>query len=77
MTNTNKARARRALKAVNAYRKLSGRKRTTGGIDFEESVIDLVTDIRHLTEQKGLEWGKVDRCSKSHFLAEIYEGKED
>jgi hypothetical protein len=76
MTNTNKARARRALKALNAYRKLMGLRRTTGGPNMDESVIDIVTDLRHLSNQKGLDFKAVERNSESHFMAEVH-GEEE
>jgi len=71
MTNTNKMRARRALKALNAYRALMGLDRTTGGAMLDESVIDILTDLRHLCNQKGLDFKGVDRCAESHFLVEV------
>jgi hypothetical protein len=72
MTDPNKTRARRALKSVNFYRSLTHQDRTTGGTALCEGVIDLVTDIRHLCNQKGIEWDRIVRCTDSHFHAEVH-----
>lgn len=73
---TNNMRARRALKAINFYRKLTGQGRTTGGPKMEESLIDFLADIRHLAHLKGINWGPIEFNSKNHFDCEVH-GQED
>jgi hypothetical protein len=39
----------------------------------EENVVDMLTDLRHLCDAKGWEFGELDRIAYQHYLPENQE----
>lgn len=40
------------------------------GLELEEAVTDLVTDLRHLAAAEGLDWTKITDLAELHFEEE-------
>jgi len=70
MNNTNRMRARRALKAVNLYRRALGLKGARQGEALEEGLVDLLTDLRHLAAEKATDYGTLDYKANWHYTLE-------
>lgn len=43
-------------------------------IDQEAAIIDVLTDLRHLCDQYGLDMGDLDRQAHEHYLEELQDG---
>lgn len=62
--NPNHRRAEAAAFALDAYCRAKG---IDGLVSFEEALIDLLTDLRHLSPGRGVDFDSVIRISAYHF----------
>ena len=72
MTVNLQLRAQYGLGTVNAYRELIGRSRGSvdeGSVD-EDSVTDMLTDVRHMCHSLDIDFYKCNFAALLHFCAE-------
>jgi hypothetical protein len=71
--NQNHGRAEAASFALDAYCRAKG---IDGLVSFEEALIDLLTDLRHLSPCRGVDFDSVIRISAYHFEEEEEEAED-
>jgi len=70
---TNKDRAERAIKAVEAYEKASGDGNDCDIGLYETPMADLLADLRHACDSLGLPFHELDQRAYKNYLAELGE----
>lgn len=65
---SNETRAHWAASALDGYRSAKGEQ--TAEFTPEESVIDMLTDLRHYCKQQGLDFEHLSNMSFSHYCEE-------
>lgn len=66
----NSYRISRARRTIRAYRGTEW-VREPGREEAEETMVDLITDVRYLADQLGLDWTKITDLSDLHYAEEI------
>lgn len=67
---TNDQRAQRALQILQAYVDLCG-----GVVSIEDAMVDLVTDLAHACDLKGLDWDKIGGLAYEHYEEETHNAR--
>lgn len=69
---TNKDRAGWAFDAVVSFAQIVGQQDE----DLETNMSDLLANLRHLCDRKGLKWSEVDNRGHMHYSAEVVEERQ-
>lgn len=67
----NQQRASAASSALHAYSQFQGIQGRSASVPYEEAMIDLLTDLRHLSARFEIDFEKILRISQSHFEEEV------
>jgi hypothetical protein len=72
MTPENQARAAAGSQAVESYR--NAKRNAQGWLDqsVEETLIDLLSDLRHFAEAWGIDFDAADHTAKDHYYFESW-----